>query len=250
MIATTLLEVSKRLLDADLISRGTFDHLPEGLIITNFEGVIVDCNLAGLRLLRKRRPDALVVSCALTLFLPGVSRLADAAHGEGVPVIAGGRAFQGRAEVALRIGADAYAGDAMTALEVLTRWRTNPPTFATDQGDRNPEASLLEVDSIKFSWRAMDELRNRFPAMAFYSTRQLDRTAEDLRYMVRFAAASLWANDPTVFTEFLTWLVDLLQARSVPKQAVIAGLESLLTIPEVRETAAGPLISEGLLFLT
>jgi len=202
------------------------------------------------RFLREHQTDALVVSCALTLFILGVSRLAEAGHAAGVPVIVGGRAFVGRPEVALRIGADAYAPDVTTALEVLARWRVEPPVIGTDLITRSSASSLLDGDSIKYAWRAMDELRSRFPTALHYSPRQLDRTAEDLRYILRFAAASLYADDSTVFTEFLSWLVEFLDLRSVPKNAVVAGLEALQTIPEIQDAGVVSLLAEGVLFLS
>ena len=82
--------------------------------------------------------------------------------------------------------------------------------------------------------------------MALYTARQIDRTAEDLRYMIRFLAVSLYAEDSTVFTEFLLWLVDFLRARNVPKVAVVAGLESLQLLPELTDAGADSLLREGL----
>ncbi len=46
------------------------------------------------RMLGQYRPNALAVSCNLALFFGGITRLADAAHVHGVPVLAGGRALQ------------------------------------------------------------------------------------------------------------------------------------------------------------
>lgn len=201
-----------------------------------------------VRFLHNHRPDALVVSCALTLFFPGVSRLAAAAHQEGVPVIAGGRAFLGRPEVAQRIGVDAHADDVAVVVDLLARWRSEPPTIS-DSTTPRPDASRLDLEAGRYAEIAMKDLRSRFPAMARYSPHQLDRTVEDLRYIVRFAAASLFVDDPSVFAEFLVWLVDLLTARNVPKEAVIAGLESLQTIPDVRESRAGALFAQELLLL-
>ena len=111
---------------------------------------------------------------------------------------------------------------------------------------RHPEALLLDSNSVRLSWRAVEQTRVRFPQMALYTARQIDRTAEDLRYMIRFLAVSLYAEDSTVFTEFLLWLVDFLRARNMPKVAVVAGLESLQLLPELTDAGADSLLREGL----
>jgi hypothetical protein len=68
--------------------------------------------------------------------------------------------------------------------------------------------------------------------MAIYSPRQLERTKEDLAYIVRFAAAAQRVDDHAVFTEFLDWLADVLQARGVPKTMLVNGLEALVPLLE------------------
>lgn len=51
MNAFQLLQESPSLVDTKVISRGAFDHLSEGVIITDDAGVIVYCNRSGLRIL-------------------------------------------------------------------------------------------------------------------------------------------------------------------------------------------------------
>ncbi len=199
------------------------------------------------RFLATYQPNAIAITCALPLFFSGVTELADVAHELGVPVMAGGHAFEGHPEWATRIGADAYAGDVASALSLLKAWETVPPDprarFVPDENARELDARAGELAP-----RALSELTRRFPAMASYSSHQRQRTEEDLAYMVRFAAAALYVNDNAVFTEFLAWLIELLRARGVPKEAVVAGLESLQTLPELRQGRAGDIIATGLSF--
>ena len=197
------------------------------------------------RFLVTNKPDAIAITCALPLFFPGVTELADVAHELGVPVMAGGYAFEGHPEWATRIGADAYAPDVANALNLLAEWKTTPPV---SRARFVPDGRCLELDARahELAPRALTELTRRFPAMAGYSPRQLQRTVEDLAYMVRFVAAALYVDDDAVFVEFLAWLIELLQARDVPKVAVVAGLESLQTLPELRDDRIGSIISTGL----
>ncbi len=201
------------------------------------------------RFLARSRPDALIVSCALPLFFVGVTQLADVAHVHGVPVIAGGRAFAAHPEWAPRIGAAAYARDVEPALGVRAAWRAAPPRGSLERTAGDARSADLDSGSGAYATRAFADLTTRFPAMANYSRRQLERTTEDLGYMVRFAAAALYVDDAEVFTEFLSWLVDLLAARSVPTSAVVAGLESLQTLPELRDGDVGAVLRAGLTHL-
>ncbi len=197
------------------------------------------------RFLASYQPDAIAISCALPLFFPGVTELADVAHEQGVPVMAGGYAFVGHPEWATRIGADAYAPDVASALTLLHTWAAAPPD---SRAPFVPDDRSLGLDerAVELAPRAMTELTRRFPAMAGYSVRQRQRTVEDLAYMVRFAAAALYVDDDAVFVEFLAWLIELLRVRGVPREAVVAGLESLQTLPELRHDRVGDIVTTGL----
>jgi len=70
-------------------------------------------------------------------------------------------------------------------------------------------------------------LSARFPRMTTYTPAQLERTREDLAYIVRFIAAARQVDDLAVFIEFLDWLAELLLARGVPIAALVGGLEVL-----------------------
>ncbi len=224
------------------------EQLQAGGVATAFLGASTPAADVG-RFLAKYRPDALAVTCALPLFFTGFTELTNAAHALDVPVIAGGRSFDEHPEWAIRIGADAYAPDVARALEVLAEWRVTPPRVSPEPIVTDVGLSKLEARADEFAARAITELTTRFPTMTKYTPRQLQRTSEDLAYMVRFAAAARYVDDAALFAEFLTWLVDLLEARNVPKAAVAAGLESLRTLPELRDSEVGFLFEAGLTLL-
>jgi diguanylate cyclase (GGDEF)-like protein len=182
--------------------------------------------------------DSLAVSCSIPIFFPGAQNLIDAAHREGIPVIAGGRAFgpgPGRAE---RLGADAWAATAADAAAILLAWKSTPPSVCRDPRPSDPVVLQLNAQAEALGGAAFDGLTARFPRLADYDERQIARTREDLVFIVRFLAAALLAADRAIFVDFLDWLQILLVRRDVPPQALIAGLDALR--PVIEAVDAGP----------
>jgi hypothetical protein len=199
-----------------------------------------------LSLLDRRPPDALAVSCNLPIFFTGVTRLADVAHGHGVPVIAGGRALGDGPDRALRLGADGWASRIDGALTVLRDWQRNPPTLATDPIRLDPRALQLERRAPEVGASAYVALAAAYPDMGTYNADQLARTSEDLVYITRFIAAGRLVDDPTVVSEFFAWLVNLLTARGIPAGAVTAGLRALAPLIEEVDPEAAPLVAASI----
>ncbi len=189
--------------------------------------------------------DSLAISCSVPLFFPGTVRLADAAHRQGIPVIAGGPAFghgPGRAE---RLGADAWALTAADAAAILLGWRSEPPSVNRDPTPVDPVALRLTAQAEALGGAAFDGLAARFPPMAGYDERRMARAREDLVFIVQFLAATLLAADQAIFGDFLYWLQNLLVQRGVPAQALIAGLEALRPVVEAVDTGAALLLDLG-----
>ena len=201
-------------------------------------------------LLVRQPVDALVVTCSLPLCFPGVTRLVDAAHELGTPVLAGGRALPGATDRAVRLGADAGAADLTGAVQVLGSWRQQPPTVPREPTALPADALDLESDAHDLAATAYDTMLLRFPTMAGYDNRQLARTREDLLFIVQYLAAARLVRDDTVFTELLDWLAPLLRARGVPDAGLIAGLETLLPHVSASHPTAAPLLRAGLERLT
>jgi methanogenic corrinoid protein MtbC1 len=74
---------------------------------------------------RERRPHFVGLSAALVLHLGSVKRTITAIRGalgdDTPPIIVGGNAFRGDGELWKQVGADMYAADASTAVEMLHR---------------------------------------------------------------------------------------------------------------------------------
>ncbi|WP_309246093.1 hypothetical protein [Verrucosispora sioxanthis] len=71
---------------------------------------------------------------------------------------------------------------------------------------------------------ALAELAQRFPATRDQTPAQLDSTVSDLGYILDFLGAALYVDDSSLFTEFVGWLVTILNSRGVPAVTVDASL--------------------------
>lgn len=201
-------------------------------------------------LLSRRGADALAVNCNLPIFYSGVTRLADAAHHLGIPVIAGGRALGHDPSRALRLGADAWAHDLDQADTILRSWQRTRPPVARDATHLDTAAAELDAAADRIADQAFAILAESHPAMTRYGTGQLARTKEDLAYIARFAAAALVVDDPNVFSEFIEWLQTVLTHRAVPPTALHAGITALAPILSRQDPRAGKLARAALLSLT
>lgn len=198
------------------------------------------------KLIVRHRPDALAVSCNLPLYFSGLTRLADAAHGAGVPVLAGGRALGPDARRAIALGADGWAVTVTDAVTVLDGWQAPPPQIPAARTIFDPAALHLDASSASLAAAAFDGLLVQFPQMRSYDDEQLARTREDLAFIVRFVAAARLVDDPDVLTEFLAWLGTLLGNRGVPPQALDAGLSVLAPLISDLDTRAGEMVLAAL----
>jgi diguanylate cyclase (GGDEF)-like protein len=189
--------------------------------------------------------DSLAVSCSIPIFFPGALNLIDAAHRQGIPVIAGGPAFGGGPRRAEHLGADAWAPTAADAAAILLAWKSEPPSVCRDPRPPDPVVLRLNAEADALGGAAFDGLIARFPRMAGYDERQIARTREDLVFIVRFLAATLLAADDAIFADFLDWLQVLLVQRGVPPQALIAGLEALRPVIEAVDTGAARQLDLG-----
>jgi methanogenic corrinoid protein MtbC1 len=193
------------------------------------------------RLLKRDRPDALIVTCNLALFFAGVTALVDAAHRTGTPVIAGGRALMSGPARARRLGADAWAPDVAATAARLGQWADDRPIPRPDPTPVDGVAVQLDLDSPLLAAAAFDSMIASHPPMRVFTTQQLTRTREDLISIVRFMAAARLVDDPTLLMEFLDWLNSLLAARGVPATALVAGLKALAPLVDNADPQAGEL---------
>ncbi|MGV9571780.1 hypothetical protein ACWDRX_20450 [Streptomyces nigra] len=144
----------------------------------------------------------------------------------GIPVVAGGAAFGADGRYARLLGADAWAPDARTAAGLLERGLPRPAGGAVRQSvDDLPHLIDQEYTLVTRARRqvvrsTLAGLEERVPAMRDYSAEQRERTAEDVLHIVEFLACALYTDDDSLFTGFLDWTADILEARQVPARVL------------------------------
>ena len=179
--------------------------------------------------------DAVALSCTLSLHLPGAARTIAAIHAAGLPVLAGGRAFDEDGIRARAVGADAHAGSADEAIDVIRRWRDQSPQnlASSEPADENAAAGML-ADEPRLVAEAYGALSARLEDLAGYDERQRQRTREDLSYHVRFLAAAMFTGDQSVYVDMVTWLAEVLEARGVPSRVLGLTLDILTEVAGIR----------------
>ncbi|TXJ75042.1 cobalamin-binding protein [Streptomyces lavendulae] len=178
-------------------------------------------------------PDAVLLSGSIPTHLPAAHAAITACRAIGVPVLVGGRAFGPGGRWARRLGADRWAADARGAAAVLDAGVPRPvPATGRQAVDDLPhladqEYTLVLQSRPRLVKHTLTELEDRFPALRGYGDEQRERTAEDLAHIVGFLATALYVDDADLFTTFLVWTADILQARHVPAHSLVAALDIL-----------------------
>lgn len=183
--------------------------------------------------LHQHGPDVVALSCSIPTRLPSAHAAIVACQSAGFPVLAGGAAFGHDGRFARRLGADAWAPDARTAHERLTRgFPAVRPVRNRQPVDDLPhlvdqEFTMVSRSAAQLVKTTVADLEDRFPAMRAYSTQQHQRTVEDIAHIVDFLTVSLYTDDDALFTDFITWTADILTARGVPAASLRPALDLL-----------------------
>ncbi|MFH9725497.1 B12-binding domain-containing protein [Streptomyces sp. NPDC017254] len=173
--------------------------------------------------------DAVALSASLPVRLPTAHAAVTAVQAIGLPVLVGGAAFGPDGRYAVLLGADGWAPDARAAASLLAdglRRPSDPPPDPTRELRHlsDQEYTLVTRSRTQLTRHVLEKLEDAVPAMAAYTDRQRERTAEDIAHIVDFLAASLYADDAELFTGFVTWTAEILRARGVPGDALVAAL--------------------------
>ncbi|MEU8760310.1 cobalamin-dependent protein [Streptomyces sp. NPDC048659] len=174
--------------------------------------------------------DVVALSSSLPVRLPTAHAAVTAVQATGLPVLVGGAAFGPDGRYARLLGADGWAEDARAAARLLA---AGPPP----PRPRRPAADLPHLADQEYTLvtrarnglvrQTLQGLEETVPAMASYTGRQRERTAEDLGHIVDFLGASLYTDDPGLFSGFVVWTAGVLGARGVPAGALVAALDLL-----------------------
>ncbi|MEK9518747.1 cobalamin-dependent protein [Streptomyces venezuelae] len=180
--------------------------------------------------LHSTRADAVALSSSIATRLPTAHAAITACQAIGVPVIAGGAAFGPEGRYAALLGADAWAPHARGAADLLSTRRMPRPTPDHQQFDDLPHLEDQEYTLVARSDTALVQavftaLEEAFPPMRAYDHAQRERTAEDLAHIVEFLATALYLDDEDLFTSFITWTAQILNARGVPAAGLPPALD-------------------------
>jgi methanogenic corrinoid protein MtbC1 len=175
--------------------------------------------------LHRTDSDAVALSSSIATRLPTAHAAITACQAVGVPVLVGGAAFGPDGRYAALLDADAWAPDARTAADRLAAGPLPRPRGDHQQLDDLPhladqEYTLITRNSASLVRGVFTALQDAFPAMRTYSEVQLERTAEDLAYIVEFLATALYLGDEELFAGFIAWTAQILTARGVPASSL------------------------------
>ncbi|MFF4746587.1 B12-binding domain-containing protein [Streptomyces sp. NPDC001268] len=183
--------------------------------------------------LHRTAPDVVALSSSLPTRLPTAHAAITAIQATGVPVLAGGAAFAPDGRYARLLGADAWAAEAREAADVLGRGLPRPHLDSARLAVEDlphlidQEYTMVSRGKRQLVKNTLANLEQRLPAMRSYSETERERTAEDVAHIVDFLAAALYTDDARLFTGFLEWTGDILEARGVPALVLLPGLEHL-----------------------
>lgn len=198
------------------------------------------------RTLAQIRPDVVAVSCSLPLNLPGTRQTVEVAHELGVPVVVGGAAV-GRHRLRIEaVGGDA-GGDIGDVESVARAWLDRPVSLMSGVAHHEHEVALLRWCRSRTVDAAFAQLLATLPSLGGADDLQLERTRQDLAYILQFLEVALDVGDPSVFSDFLGWLTGILAVRGVPVHAVQAGIWALADhLPEDLDAARQLLLQTNL----
>ncbi|ASW54998.1 B12-binding domain-containing protein [Plantactinospora sp. KBS50] len=173
--------------------------------------------------LHRHDAQAVALGCAVPMRLPQAHTMIEACRRADVPILVGGLGFGADGRWARRLGA-AWAPDALAAADLVgDEEALDTPSDGASRLADDEYPGLVQRRGELIDG-ALAALRERVPATRDYTPAQLDRTVEDLGYILDFLAAAVYVDDVTLFDEFLDWLVQILTSRGVPAGSVGATL--------------------------
>jgi methanogenic corrinoid protein MtbC1 len=191
--------------------------------------------------LHQTNSKAVALSSSIPTRLPAAHAAITACQAIGVPVIAGGSAFGPDGRYARRFGADGWAADARGAAEWLRDVAPRPAVAAHHPIDDLPhladqEYTFVTRNAPALVRRTLDGLdgdargagdahKARGAERAGTTGRNADpegrddarqAAAEDISTFVGFLGAALYVDDDALFSQHISWTVEILRARDVP----------------------------------
>ncbi len=185
-------------------------------------------------------PRAVALSCSLSASLPRVRRQVEAVRATGTPVVVGGAAFDAAGQRARTVGASACAADgagAVTAVTSLPR-AVGPAEPLTHEGAE--EGLAIHADREELTARLRDRVATARPADGLRDvlTGWQPALLDHLPHLVGSLAGALVVDDPTVVSEAVQWLGEVMAHRDAPDDVVTVVVAELGAVVREHPTAA------------
>ncbi|MEU6766758.1 cobalamin B12-binding domain-containing protein [Streptomyces sp. NPDC046853] len=182
---------------------------------------------------QRTRAQAVLLSSSIPTLLPGAHNAIASCQSVGVPVLAGGAAFGPEGRYARSMRAE-WAKDARGAATLLDMSLPQPGEHAARLPDLDlphlgdQEYTMIRRSKKQLVKQTLADVEEGFPEMRGYSEYQMERTVEDIDFIVGYLATAVYVDDEGLFTRFITWTADILAARGVPPLCLLPALDSLL----------------------
>jgi methanogenic corrinoid protein MtbC1 len=175
--------------------------------------------------LGRRRPQAVLLSCAVPTALPALVAAVRGIHQLRLPVYVGGRALGDGPQRAAATGADGWAASAAEAVSLLTELpvRADPPDLSARLLEHAARKRLLPA----WTRAAGTDLQDPPAVSKAPTASSRERSDADLRHLLDMASVSLLLDDASVLQEQCAWLDRVLGSRAEGAEAVDTALAAL-----------------------
>lgn len=184
------------------------------------------------RYLADEEPEAVVLTCAMSMHLPGAAASIEACHAAAVPVLVGGHAFGPDGAWATQLGADGWVPDLSDVADKLDTWVRDKPA-AADSSAEAP-AGLVEFSEARPLY-----VTGAASALAAQGGGAGVRYYDELQMLFDVLVAAMTVDDDSVIVEFTGWLAALLDASGKDPHDVASIVAALKAVVEPRSPDAG-----------
>lgn len=177
-------------------------------------------------------PDAVVLTCAMSMHLPGAAASIEACHEAGVPVLVGGHAFGTDGAWAERLGADGWVPGLSDVADKLDTWVVDKPTALEPAPTVSPEL-------VEFSESRPLYVTGAAAALAAQAGGAGVRYYDELQMLFDVLVAAMTVDDDSVIIEFTGWLAALLDSKGSDPHEVASIVAALRAVVEPASPEAG-----------
>lgn len=181
------------------------------------------------------QPTAVVLSCSMSMNLPGAIRSVRAAHRAGVPVAIGGAALGNAPHRGRLTGADAVVNHVEALVDVLDAWCAERPPAVVD--DHHDDARLPLETRLALVEVAYARVLERVAPLEAAPEPIRARVRRDITRLVDALEAALLVDDTHVMAEFAEWLAVVAHAAELPDGLVPIAVQAVAEAAEQLDAA-------------